>query len=157
MKLLLMVLLLAVPCFAQTALSAGLKVNGIGLGASYKSVIAKFGKPTKEVTKKGDECVPDRRKLLTYQGLTFELIEDTKKNFTVISFEVTGAKYDVSGVKLGDTQIAVNRRFGKRSSEETISGSKVWYYEMAADNPGSSNFYFRNGKISKIQTGYEMC
>jgi hypothetical protein len=75
----------------------------------------------------------------------------------VSSFEVTSAKYDVSGVKIGDTQVAVKRRFGTRSSEETLSGQKAWYYEMAENNPGSSNFYFRGGKVSKIQAGYEMC
>jgi hypothetical protein len=96
--------------------------------------------------------------LLTYPGLSFELIEETKgKNFTVISFEVTSVKYDVSGIKIGDMQIAVTRRFGTRSSEDSIKGEKIWMYEMSDKNPGSSNFYFRGGKIVKIQAGYEMC
>ena len=157
MKTILAILVLCVPVFAQTSLSGGLKVNGLGLGATYKSVVAKFGKPTTEKIQKGDECVPDRRKILTYPGLSFELIEGQKNNFSVITFEVTSAKYDVSGVKVGDTQVAVNRRFGKRTMEDTVSGQKVWYYEMSSDNPGSSNFYFRGGKITKIQAGYEMC
>src|SRR5689334_11316825 len=90
MKTILAILVLCVPVFAQTSLSGGLKVNGLGLGATYKSVVAKFGKPTTEKIQKGDECVPDRRKILTYPGLSFELIEDQqKKNFTVITFEVT--------------------------------------------------------------------
>ena len=147
----------SVSAFGQKAPTDGLKVNGVGLGAAYKSVIAKFGKAIKEKIQKGDECVPDRRKILTYPGLTFELIENDNKNFTVVSFEVTSAKYDVSGVKVGETPLAVSRRFGKRTMEDTIDGQKVWYYEMTPDMPGNSNFYFRGGKITKIQSGYEMC
>ena len=147
----------SVSAFGQKAPTDGLKVNGVGLGAAYKSVIAKFGKAIKEKIQKGDECVPDRRKILTYPGLTFELIENDNKNFTVVSFEVTSAKYDVSGVKVGETLLAVSRRFGKRTMEDTIDGQKVWYYEMTPNLPGNSNFYFRAGKITKIQSAYEMC
>lgn len=147
----------SVSAFGQKAPTDGLKVNGLGLGAAYKTVVAKFGKPVKEKIQKGDECVPDRRKILTYPGLTFELIENDNKNFTVISFEVTSAKYDVSGVRIGDTQLAVSRRFGKRSMEDTVSGQKTWLYEMTPELPGNSNFFFRAGKITKIQSGYEMC
>ena len=147
----------SVSAFGQKAPTDGLKVNGVGLGATYKAVVAKLGKPVKEKIQKGDECVPDRRKILTYSGLTFELIENDNKSFTVISFEVTSAKYDVSGVKIGDTQLAVSRRFGKRSTEDTVSGQKTWLYEMTPNLPGSSNFFFRAGKVTKIQSGYEMC
>jgi len=150
-------LVFSVSVFGQKAPTDGLKVNGVGLGAAYKSVVAKFGKPIKEKIQKGDECVPDRRKILNYPGLMFELIENEGKNFTVISFEATSAKYDVSGVKVGDTQVAVSRRFGKRTMEDTVSGQKVWYYEMTPDLPGNSNFFFRAGKITKIQSAYEMC
>ncbi|HTK38986.1 MAG TPA: hypothetical protein VL325_10875, partial [Pyrinomonadaceae bacterium] len=113
--LIFVLLVFSVSAFGQKAPTDGLRVNGVGLGSAYKTVVAKFGKPVKEKIQKGDECVPDRRKILTYPGLTFELIENDNKSFTVISFEVTSANYDVSGVKVGDTQLAVSRHFGKRT------------------------------------------
>jgi len=126
MKTILAILVLCVPVLAQTSLSGGLKVNSLGLGATYKSVVAKFGKPTTEKIQKGDECVPDRRKILTYPGLTFELIEGQKNNFTVITFEVTSAKYDVSGIKVAT----------RRSRSTGVSASGQWKPLSQAKRPG---------------------
>lgn len=150
-------LLLSVTAFSQAKITGGLRVSGVGLSAPYKAVIAKFGKPVRETTRKGDECVGGRLRTVRYAGLSFDLTDSDGKNFTVFSIEVTSARWNVSGAKIGDTQAAVKKRFGTRSSEETIAGNRVWFYEMAEENPGSSNFYFRGGKVVKILTGYEMC
>jgi hypothetical protein len=151
------IILLCVPAFAQANLNGGVKVNGLGLGAAYRAVVAKFGKPASETTRKGDECVGGRTRTMKYPGLSFDLTDSDGKNFTVAWIEVTSPKWDVSGVKIGDTQAAVKNRFGTRSSEETISGSRVWYFQMPDENPGSSNFYFKAGKVVKIQSGWELC
>lgn len=157
MKPVISVLIFAISTFAQVSLLEGPKVNGLALGASYKQVIAKFGKPTTDKINKIDECIGDRTRKLTYPGLTFELDEQSG-TFHVYSFEVTSPKYDVSGIRVGATTAEVQKRFGTRGRtvENPRSGPR-WFYDMTEDNPGGTNFIFRGSKLVRVQTSYMMC
>ncbi len=155
-------LLLASPMFAQTSLKAGPEVNGISLGATREEVIRKLGKPASQTKKTADECVGGVEMTLRYPGLTFRLWDDPRnaKKFSVGAFEVASAKWNVSGVKIGSSSADVRKIFGKRSSEEIDSQSKlpVWYYEMdEEEGPGTTNFTFKGGKLIKIYTMWLMC
>jgi hypothetical protein len=104
-----------------------------------------------------DECIGDRTRMVNYPGLSFELAE-TDGTFTVYAFEVKSPKYDVSGVKVGTPLAAVQKRFGsvRRTVEKEKYGPR-WFYDMTEDNPGGTNFYFRNGKVFSISVSYMMC
>ena len=144
-------------CAQQISLTDGPAVDGIKLGATYKAVIAKFGKPVREKTNKMDECIGDRTRTVNYPGLKFDLVE-TSGTFTVYGFEVTSPKYSVSGVKIGDAPSVIQKRFGtvKRTVEKVKSGPH-WFYDMTDENPGGTSFYFTNGKLARIFTTYMMC
>jgi len=157
MKTIFCILLLTVSSFAQTSLLEGPKVNGLGLGTTYKQVIAKFGKPTADKINKMNECIGDRTRKLTYPGMTVELDEQSG-TFHVYAFEITSPIYDVSGAKIGDTTASVQKRFGVRGRTiENPKSGPLWFYEMSEEAPGSTNFYFRNGKLVRIQSTYMMC
>jgi hypothetical protein len=156
---LVLTLLASAAAFSQSTIRDGLKVNGLALGSTYAATVRKLGKPTRDVTRKADECTGSRTRTLTYPGLKVELIEGDRRNdFTVFSFDVTSAKWDVSGVKIGDTPATIERLFGKtgRTIEKERTGPR-WFYEMTDEAPGGTNFYFRNGKVVEISSTYEMC
>ena len=155
MKIIFCILFFAITTFAQVSLLEGPKVNGIALSATYKQVLAKFGKPSSDKINKVDECIGDRTRTVKYPGLMFEM-DEQKGTFHVYSFEVTSPMYDVSGVKVGNAPAAVQQRFGTRKRTVENPGPR-WFYDMTDENPGGTNFYFREGKLVKIQTSYMMC
>jgi hypothetical protein len=150
---------LAASSLCQNSIREGLKVNGLALGATYAATVKAFGKPLRDVTSRRiDECIGSRTRTLTYPGLKVELVEGERNAFTVFGFEVTSAKWDVSGIKIGDPSAVIQKRFGTtgRTVDKDRNGP-IWFYEMTDENPGGSNFYFRNGKLIKVNTGFEMC
>ena len=151
------IFLYAASASAQVSLSAGATVDGVALGATYKEVVAKFGKPLRERTNKMDECIGDRTRVVEYPGLKFELAE-TNGTFTVYNFELTSAKHEVSGVRVGDQAAAVQKRFGTRGRKiEKSTGGTRWFYEMPAENPGGTSVQFRAGRVVSISSSYMMC
>jgi hypothetical protein len=150
---------LAVSAVGQNSIREGLKVNGLALGATYAQTIKTFGKPVRDITsRKIDECIGSRTRTLTYLGLKVELVEGERNAFTVFGFEVTSAKWNVSGIRIGESSELIQRRFGTtgRTVEREKTG-QTWFYEMTEESPGGTSFYFRNGKLIKVNTGYEMC
>ena len=150
---------LSVPVLSQTSIRDGLKVNGVALGTKYSDVVKKLGKPTRDITnRKMDECIASRIRTLYYSGLKLELADDEKKVYTVFSFEVTTANWNVSGAKIGDAQSEIQKLFGTtgRTVQKETAGP-LWMYEMTNESPGSSNFFFKSGKLVRIQSGFEMC
>ena len=161
MKKLLTILVLALAgsAYSQSSLPEGPKVNGIALGAKYADVVRTLGRPTREVTSRtADECTGSRTRTLQFPGLKVELFDEVRNVYTVFSFEVTSPKWDVSGTKVGDTSASIQKLFGTRGRNVAKEGAEtVWYYEMSEAAPGTSNFHFRGGKLTKIVFGYTMC
>lgn len=157
-----LLLLLAAPVFSQNSIVKGVKINGLGLGATYRDVIRKFGKPGSEKKRKADECVGGTEMTLNYPGLKFRLWDDhgNPKKFTVGWLEVTSARWDVSGARVGNKAASIKKLVGTRTSEEIDSdtGRRVWYYEMDENvGPGTTNFSFRGGKVVGIVSLWLMC
>jgi hypothetical protein len=136
-----------------------LTINGIGLGSTQSEIVRKFGKPTRIVTKDAGECIGGKMRTLYYPGLKFMLYDDDPGKYTVGEFSVTGAKWSVSGAKIGMSTSAVKKMFGKANESvvESDSGLPTWYYSFPDDNPGSANFSFKKGKVVEIFTGFLMC
>lgn len=155
----LLALVMSAAVIAQASIRQGLQVNGVALGATYSAAVKKLGKPTRDVTnRKIDQCIGSRIRTIYYPGLKLELVEGDRKTFTVFSLDVTSGNWNVSGVKLGDSSSVIEKQFGKtgRTVEKERSGPR-WFYEMTDENPGGSNFYFKNGKVIQISSTYEMC
>lgn len=122
---LLTILLLTGTAFSQTSLKAGAKVNGIALAATREQVIRKLGKPLSQTKKEAEPCVGGTEMVLKYPGLALSLWSDVEgKKFSVGYFEVTSAKWNVSGIKVGDSSAAVRKRFGRRDSQEIDGHTK---------------------------------
>jgi hypothetical protein len=164
MKMLLVLagLLFTGTVFSQSSLEAGPKVNGLALGATREQVIKKLGRPTREIKGKADECVGGTEMTLDYPGLKFSLWDDSEKpgRFTVGMFEVTSAKWDVSGARVGQASTEVKKMFGAKFTTETDpkTGKTIWYYGMDENKgPGTTNFTFRNGRLVSIFSMWLMC
>ena len=160
MKLLpIFILIFAASGSAQSSLPIGPKVNGVGLDARYAEVMRKLGKPIKQVTDRNlDECTGSHIRTLYYPGLKIELFDAEKNVYKVFAMEVTSAKWDVSGSRVGDASAKIQKLFGTRGrTMEKDSAGTIWYYEMNEAAPGLSNFHFRNARLVKIYFGYTMC
>lgn len=154
------ILLLAGTALSQTSLKDGPKVNGIGLGATRESVIRRLGKPLSELKKEAEPCVSGTEMVMEYPGLTFRLWDDPNGKFSVGYFEVRSAGWNVSGARVGHSPAAIRKRFGARSSQEIDGHTNMltWYYDMDENSgPGSTNFAFRRGKVSRIVAILLMC
>lgn len=137
-------------------------MNGIGLGATREDVIRWMGKPASQSKKKADECVGGIEMTLRYPGLVFSLWDDpdNPKKFTVGAFEVTSAKWDVLGARVGQATSAIKKLFGKSSFDGKDDSTKLpfWSYEMDEEkSPGTTTFFFRDGKLTKVKAMWLMC
>lgn len=158
----LVIVLFALTAYSQQRSASTLvKINGVGLGASYAEVIKKFGKPSKDVTGEGDECIGGKLRTLTYPGLVFELHQenDDPKKFYVGNIEVTSPRWDVSGVKVGMSTAAIRRKFGKAElgrdgGDGPQSETYLSYGITEEDGPGNLNFDVRKGRVVRIRTFY---
>lgn len=149
--------------FAQVVNPARVKVNGVGLGSTYSSVIKALGKPTKDGKPISEDCAGGREKTVEYQGLSFTFMDGDsrdRKTFEVIGFEISSPKWTASGVRVGDTEAMVKRKFGKkfRAEPDPDTGGTTWTYEMGEnDDPGWTTFTFKGGKVVSFGSGYMVC
>jgi len=153
------VLVMAGACFGQ--LDPGkLRFNGVGLGSTYGQVRKALGKPSSETKPKREECVGGHEKSASYQGVSFNFMDEGTKTFDVVSFEVTSPKYNVSGIKVGDTQLTVRRVLGSKftGGAGEAAGTTDWTYELPDQNaPGWTTVTFKKGKVVSISSAYMMC
>ena len=136
-----------------------LKINGVGLGTKYDTVIKKLGKPLKNKKSRIPEpCGNDEdtytELILTYPGLTFQLWSDKDgRNISVVSVKFTrGSKWAVSGIKIGATRKETIAKLGKSTYTDK---SGLGYINKG--NAGGTAFNFKNGKLTSVEWGYEMC
>ena len=160
-KQLLFVVLLAVVIFSTDALAGevDLKINNVGLGTSYETVVKNLGKPLKSKKARIPEpCGYDEdtytELILSYPGITFELLSDKDgRNIRVISVKFTaGSKWAVSGLKIGATRKETIDKLGKSTYTDK---SGLGYINKG--NAGGASFNFKNGKLISVEWGYEMC
>ncbi len=157
------VVLLAVPVFGQTVNPAKLKLKGIGLDSTYAQVVRALGKPGSEEPAKAEGCIGGRERSIMYPGLSFYMMDGGSKSgktFEVKAFEITAPKYLVSGIKIGDTPALVRKRFGRKYTVDTEREPNeiTWTYEMGDRyGPGSTSVIFKNGKVMKIASSYQVC
>ena len=139
-----------------------LRVNDIGSGTSYSTVIKKLGKPRRRGTEKFDAssaCSGSAETHLTlfYSGLEVILLGDGRKgSLDVYSIEVTSKKWIASGISIGANVKNVLNRFGEPSSKEEKSGETILYYVTKA-NLGVVNFHFRSNKLIKVLMSETLC
>ena len=153
------VLVMAGACFGQVDPSK-LKFNGVGLDSTYGQVVKALGKPSRETKPQKEECFGGRERNATYDGATFYFTDSGTKTFKVMSFDVTSAKYVVSGIKVGDSQLTVRRVLGSKfkSGAGDAAGTTAWTYEIGEEiGPGSTIVTFRKGKIVGISSSYMVC
>jgi hypothetical protein len=152
--LFIIVLLFTVDAFSQFA-SPDLEVNGVGLGASYREVIRRLGKPLRDYTVEADECVGGKSRYLVYKGLTVETHprSGSPKDFYVGQIEVTSSRWNVSGERIGASLDSITKKFGPTELRNGDKKSeKVLLYFLNA--PGNLHFHFRRGKLFRIETYY---
>ena len=151
------VLVMAGACFGQ--LDPGkLRFNGVGLESTYGQVVKALGKPSRETKPVREECIGGREKSATYEGASLTFMDEGKKTFKVMAFEVTSPKYAVSGIKVGDSQLTVRRVLGTKFANDSkaAEGTTTWTYEMPGDT-GSAMITFKKGKVVSIGSSDLVC
>lgn len=155
--------LLALPVCGQKKLTEiDLRVNNIGSGTSYSTVVKRLGEPTRRETvkiKAPSACSDFAETHLTlfYSGLEITLLGDGKgRNLNVYSVEVTSPKWKASGISVGANTNDVEKKFGEPNSRANISGETLLYY-VTKENLGGVNFYFRDNKLIKIVMKETLC
>ncbi len=139
-----------------------LRVNGIGSGTSYSTVIRKLGKPnrTKTVKFKAESaCSNSDETHLTvfYSGLEITFLGDGKgRKLDVYSIKVTTNKWTASGIKIGATKKQIQTKFGTPNFKDTRSAETIFRY-VTKENLGGVNFYFRNNKLVKVEMTETLC
>ena len=152
----------ALPVFGQKYREVDLRVNGVGSGTSYATVVRKFGKPLRSQKEKftaDDACSGSAETHLTlfYSGLEITLLGDGRgRNLEVYSIEVASKKWSASGVSLGASAKDVLTKFGKPNSKEEKPGEIVYYY-VTKGNLGTVRFYFRNNKLVRVGMTETLC
>jgi hypothetical protein len=142
-------------------MEVNLRIRRVGLDARYSTVLRKFGKPRRLVKERvlDDTCAPPHTTLrLNYDGLTVRLDGDIRgRNFRVVSFEVTSAKWLVSpGVRIGMAENEARTRLGEPSDVTDESGLRVVRY-VTPGNDGVVALSFRKGTLSTIYWGFTLC
>ena len=151
------VLVMAGACFGQ--LDPGkLRFNGVGLGSTYGQAKKALGKPLRETKPKHEDCVGGQERNVYYEGASLSFMDQGTRKFDLVAFEVTSPKYNISGIKVGDTQLTVRRVLGSKFITEAAQteGMTMWTYEMDGET-GSASITFKKGKVVKIESGYLMC
>ena len=148
---------------AQTVNTARIKFKGIGLDSTYSQVVKALGKPANENAPKEEGCIGGREKSIKYAGISFYMMDGDSadgKTFEVKSFELTAPGYLVSGIKIGDTPATVRKKYGRKHTvdKEREPGEIIWFYEMSDRyGPGTTAVVFKNGKVIKISSSYQVC
>lgn len=149
--------------YSQTVNPAKIKFKGIGLDSTYSQVVKALGKPESEEPAKEEGCIGGKEKSVKYPGISFYFMDGDskdKKTFEVKAFELTAPDILVSGIKVGDTQTAVRKKFGRKYTvdNDRESGEITWLYAMNdRDGPGTTRVVFKNGKVSMIASDFLVC
>lgn len=163
-KRLLFAVVLAVILFSTTALADGvnLKINGVGLGTSYATVIKNFGKPQKIKKVRdpggsgdcGGDNDPSTELTLTYPALVIILSgQNSLGTQTVERIKMSSAsKQMVSGIKMGATQKQVIAKLGKSTFATKTS---LGYTNRGGDL--GIDFNFTNGKLTSVEWWTATC
>ena len=153
------------PCYSQSVNPSKLKINAlIGLDSTYAQVIELLGKPKKESKPQKEECTGGHEKTVEYDGLSFYFMDGpskSKKTYLVMGFNLTSPKLTVSGVKVGDVEALVKKRYGKPQSVEVnkSAGETTWTYDIPEQQggPGQASVTFKNGKVTAVGSSYMVC
>ncbi|HKP69567.1 MAG TPA: hypothetical protein VJV05_09805, partial [Pyrinomonadaceae bacterium] len=94
---------------------------------------------------------------LNYPGLEAVLIGDgSAQGFEIVAMTITSKKWNASGVRIGDSQANVEKRFGKPNA--THAAGDVTTIEYATlDNLGLVKFEFTKGKLTKMLMAETLC
>lgn len=156
--------LIASSVSAQTVNPAKIKFKGIGLDSTYAQVVKALGKPDTEEIAKEEGCIGGHEKSIKYaSGISFYMMDgDSKggKTFEVKGFELTAPGYIVSGIQIGDTPATVRKIYGRKYTidKDPETGETIWLYAMNdRDGPGTTGVVFKNGKVSRIASDYQVC
>jgi hypothetical protein len=133
---------------------ADLKVNTVGLSASYDDVRQRLGEPQRMRRDRvpGKFCgAPHTELTINYPGLKVGLYGTLAgRNFRVVSIEVTSLDWEaVRGVRIGMEEMAVRERLGKPEIDFADSGGRGLMYKTAGDS--FVGLVIRGGKLVSIE------
>lgn len=153
----LLILLFPLPAFSQHVVPKAVKINGVTLGSSYRTVIRRFGKPQKVEIEDADDGSGAKSRIVTYRGISFEFLQDyEKKQYYVAVIELTSRKWLDRGIGVGASSAAVRKRFGEPWELEGGSeAEKVWQYLIREEGSrGRILFTIRRGRVVSIEMFY---
>lgn len=145
---------------AKKSRDINFRINGVGFGTSYSTVIKKLGKPQRTKTEKikaSESCSNSAETYLTlfYPGLEITLLGYGRKpHLNITSVELTSPNWKASGVSIGSDIKDVLNKFGEpvlRSADE------AFFYYFNSVNLGRVNFNFENNKLVSVSMSETLC
>jgi len=132
-----------------------LKVNNVGLNASYDEVLQRLGEPERTQKEKamGKSCGPPHTSLaLYYPGLKVELYGTLGgRSFRVVSIEITSSDWETArGMKVGMEETGVRERLGKPEIDYADSGGRALIYKLKGD-PTVIGLIIKSGRSVSIE------
>ena len=138
-----------------------LRINGIGMQSGYAAALKKPGKPSKIKKVRipaGGSCYSETAETettLIYPGLSLTFFSG--KNPTVYEMEITSGEWTAApGIKPGINPQILTARFGKPVSKDKYEGFDLFTYVLT-DDSGLAQFYFKSGKLVKINWSLTVC
>jgi hypothetical protein len=138
-----------------------LRVRGIGLGSSYSLVRQRLGRPRRlhDERQLDDTCGPPHTaRTLDYDGLTVVLLGTlNKRNFTVVSMDVTSRRWLISqSVRVGMRYDVVKSVLGKDyEGRDGPIAQKLNY--VNSGNDGFARLTFERGLLVRVAWGSALC
>ncbi len=134
-----------------------LKIKGVGLDTPHSTILRKLGKPLQSKKNGIYDCTDDRKMTLQYSGLVIELIsDDSGRNFSAASIEVTSSKWSVgSGISIGSDIKDVQAKFGQPYHKTKEFGLEQLHYGNG--DGGVATFSFQENKLISISWDYNFC
>jgi hypothetical protein len=148
------------PILGQTeACEVDLKINGMGAGSSYATVIRKLGTPLhqkKEKVLASISCSGETETHITlkYSGLEIVCIRYANERMaTVTSIELTSSKWQIHPlIKIGFTRQQLEAKLGKGGHSE----NQALFY-CTKGNSGTVKFTLEKNRLIKISLSETLC
>ncbi len=160
--LLFITLFLTLPLSAQNKLRE-FKINGVGSGTAYSTVIKKFGKPKQRKTEKVKASLAcsnqnETHLTLNYSGLVIELLGIGKGgDLTVVSIEITSSKWIITPrISVGANMQDVKAKIGQPNEQSGNESETIFYY-APKNYIGIVNFEFQKNKLVRILMKDTLC
>jgi hypothetical protein len=117
------------------------RINSLDIGAKYRAIVKKFGRPISD-RRGGEVPCGGAMRSLRYNGLILSLEVGDANPLGLYKVEVTSPKWTVSGLRIGVSRREVISKFGRGP-----------YFIK----DGYARFHYKRNKLIKMEWEFNFC